>query len=73
MLCDNDNLVKPDRHILNFLYRATGQLFSVNDVRIVFKNLLNRLRISYTDLTIRKLDHAIWKYMSKEVGERDEH
>ncbi len=65
MLAGKDSLVKPDRWIMRFLWErfnddtipVSGAIEIIEKLVIVLRN-----RFSHTALTVRELDHAIWKY-----------
>ncbi len=65
MLCGVDNLVKPDRHILNFIEESIGM--KVDGVRA--QSLIEEYVSSENQLgknyTCGLIDHSIWQYMSK--------
>ena len=64
MLTGDDNKVKPDRHIINFLEEATGKTLSKIEIEELFKSCVDILRERNPNITCRSLDHAIWGYMS---------
>ncbi len=65
MLCNNKNLVKPDRHIINFLYQSTGIRYKDFEVISLFNDIVIEINKTHKGISIRDLDHAIWKYMSR--------
>lgn len=62
MLCGNENLCKPDRHILRFLSNLTGTTVCENEAQAIMDDLVKELRTDFPDMTVRKLDYIIWKY-----------
>lgn len=62
MLSGSDDFIKPDRMIQRFVYKATGKNFSTDEVQILLKKVLPLLNEKYPALTLRLLDHEIWKY-----------
>ncbi len=65
MLTGSDDLIKPDRWILQFLKAATGQNFNHDKCQIILSNVTNELNNQGYILTPRLLDHIIWKYRDK--------
>lgn len=64
MLIGDDNKIKSDRHIINFLKEATGKTLSKVEIEELFKSCVDILREGNPSITCRSLDHAIWGYMS---------
>ena len=64
MLTGSDDFIKADRHILNFIYEATGQRVSKQQAEILFAECVERLKDRNPDINCRSLDHAVWRYMS---------
>lgn len=62
MLAGDDNKIKPDRHILNFLQQAVGYIVTPEEAVMIVEDAVSGLRKEYPELTPRKLDHAIWNY-----------
>lgn len=62
MLAGSDDFIKPDRMIQRFVYKGTGENFSTDEVQNLLKNVLSLLIKNYPSLTLRLLDHEIWKY-----------
>ena len=63
----NDDVIKADRHILNFIHEATGQVVSKQQAEIMFGNSVEKLMDINTDINCRSLDHAVWRYMSSKL------
>jgi hypothetical protein len=61
----NDNLIRADRHIINFIHEATGQIVSKQQTEIMFS--VEKLRDINPDINCRSLDHAVWRYMSSKL------
>ena len=64
MLTGNDNYIKADRHILNFVKNAVGQAVSAQQAETLISLCVEQLKDKNPDITCRSLDHAIWRYMS---------
>jgi len=64
MLSGNDDLIKADRHILNYIYMATGYRVSKDKAQKLIANSVEVLKLEYPEITCRMLDHAIWNYMA---------
>ncbi len=62
MLSGEENLVKPDRMVLRFLGRAIGRQVSQHNPHVWLSQALKILNGKYPKLTLRELDHEIWKY-----------
>jgi hypothetical protein len=62
MLAGEENMVKPDRMILRFLWRVIGNQASQQNAQAWLSQALQILNRTYPTLTLRKLDHEIWKY-----------
>jgi len=62
MLAGEENMVKPDRMILRFLWRIIGNQASQQNAQAWLSQALQILNQPYPTLTLRKLDHEIWKY-----------
>lgn len=62
MLAGEENMVKPDRMILRFLWRIIGNHISGQSAQTWLSLALQILKQTYPKLTLRELDHEIWKY-----------
>jgi hypothetical protein len=62
MLAGEENMVKPDRMIRRFLWRVIGNLASQQSALAWLSQALEILNRTHPTLTLRKLDHEIWKY-----------
>ena len=62
MLAGEENMVKPDRMILRFLRRVIGNQGNQQNAQAWLSQALQILNQAYPTLTLRKLDHKIWKY-----------
>ena len=62
MLCGDEDLAKPDRHVLAFLAGHLGYAATPQDAQRLLEEATAKLRQRYPDLTLRKLDYAIWNY-----------
>jgi len=61
MLAGSDDFIKPDRMILRFIQRATGQMIPANKAQSLLHGVLKLLSKKFPNLTLRGLDHEIWK------------
>jgi len=69
MLVGSRDICKPDRHILTFLSDVLGEKVSDIDMaQALMQNATQELRRVHSHLTVRVLDHEIWKYMSGKSG-----
>lgn len=64
MLAGDENLIKPDRMIERFVTECIGKKLSTNEIIQLFSNVIKTLKNDYPNLTLRELDHEIWKYQS---------
>ncbi len=62
MLSGEENLVKPDRMVMRFLSRVIGNQLSQQSPLAWLTKALLILNEIYPTLTLRQLDHEIWKY-----------
>lgn len=62
MLSGNENMVKPDRMIWRFLFRIIQNETEQRRLQAWFWEALQILNETYPLLTLRQLDHEIWKY-----------
>lgn len=53
------NTIKPDVHISNFIYQATGQRLSAPKLIDLLEAVATKMEVSAS-----ALDHAIWRYQS---------
>jgi len=66
MLSGDDNFCKPDRQLLRFISSAIRRNVSdVSEAQNIINEAVAKLIMSYPNMTVRLLDHTIWKYMSK--------
>ncbi|MEG1577480.1 MAG: hypothetical protein RR336_01805, partial [Oscillospiraceae bacterium] len=59
-----DDLAKPDRHVLRFLEQCTGEKHSIAATQELLSQAVKLLKSKYPNLTVRLLDHTIWDYMA---------
>lgn len=72
MLCGNDNLVKVDRHIKRFSCQALEKNeLNVGDIQILFKKADDILKEEYPDMTPRRLDYIVWRYMRNQNNKKE--
>lgn len=65
MLSGNDNLCKPDRHILRFLSKGLHrEIKDYSEAQAIMCDVTATLKEKYAHLSVRTLDHAIWVHMS---------
>lgn len=62
MLAGNESRIKPDRMLLRFLKEATGRDFSIGDATNLIVGSAKALKLQYSQMTPRLLDHLIWQY-----------
>ncbi len=62
MLAGNEALIKPDRMIRRFVEEHTGQALSNFELMQLFNEVIGILKSDFPHLTLRELDHEIWKY-----------
>lgn len=70
MLAGDDNKAKPDRHVLRFLKKYTGQELTVLEAQEALMQTVISLNPKYPNLTVRLLDHTIWNYMAHQQSKR---
>jgi len=64
MLAGDEDLVKPDRMVERFVEDCIGKKLSTNELTQLFLKVIKILRATYPTLTLRELDHEIWKLKS---------
>lgn len=63
MLAGEKDYIKPDRMVVRFVETVTGISFScIEDVTNLIKEAHAELVRDYPSLSLRELDHEIWKY-----------
>lgn len=62
MLVGNEALIKPDRMIRRFVEDYTSQSLSSIELIQLFNEVIKILKLDFPHLTLRELDHEIWKY-----------
>lgn len=62
MLAGDENLIKPDRMVHRFIYDCTNEHMTSQLVINLLNNVIMILNEDYPNLTLRELDHEIWKY-----------
>ena len=60
MLSGDDNLAKPDRHILRFVEKQLGYKPSMEGAQQLMSATVALLKHKYPNLTVRLLDYSIW-------------
>ncbi len=64
MLSGNDNVCKPDRHILAFLSETLDRNVPYTEAQGLFIKAVALLKDNYPNVSVRLLDNIIWGYMS---------
>jgi predicted house-cleaning noncanonical NTP pyrophosphatase (MazG superfamily) len=64
MLSGEDDLAKPDRHVLRFLEQCTGEKHSMATAQELLSQAVVLLKPKYPGLSVRLLDYTIWDYMA---------
>jgi len=70
MLSGDENTIKPDRHIKNFVYNAdTGKKINEEEARNVLSEILPELQQKHNNyqLSLRSLDYLIWEYQRQKI------
>ncbi|WP_200763015.1 hypothetical protein [Nitrosophilus alvini] len=62
MLAGNDDFIKLDRMVCRFVKEAIGKELSINDIEKLVYEAFDVLKSDFPNLTLRKLDHEIWKF-----------
>jgi len=62
MLAGSDDLIKPDRMILNFLSSVLERKINQYDAQSLLTETSGRLKLKHPHMTPRLLDHQIWNY-----------
>lgn len=64
MLAGDENLIKPDRMVERFVEDCIGKKLSTNELTQLFSKVIKILKVTYPNITLRELDHEIWKFKS---------
>ncbi|MFC1516738.1 hypothetical protein ACFL7E_08285 [Thermodesulfobacteriota bacterium] len=62
MMSGADDLIKPDRHVLNFVNTGLGKRLNLHVAENVVYETYQTLKLKYPHLTARLLDNVIWNY-----------
>jgi hypothetical protein len=62
MLTGNENLIKPDRMVVEFLEEALGRRVAVGEATGLIQQAAGELRGQFQGLTPRLLDYLVWNY-----------
>jgi hypothetical protein len=62
MLAGDDGIAKPDRWILEFLTTALGRDVAITNGQALLQGAVSLLKPTFPTLTVRLLDHEIWKF-----------
>jgi hypothetical protein len=65
MLAGDESYIKPDRMIIRFIERCIGKSVNVMSAIALVIDAHNILIHDFPKLTLRMLDHEIWKYQRK--------
>ena len=63
MLCGNENMCKPDRHILRFLSESLQRTVDTQEAQKIMIDCTSILNEMYPTLKVRALDYQIWQMM----------
>jgi len=64
MLAGDENLIKPDRMVERFVEDCIQKKLSTSEITQLFLKVIQIVKTTYPNLTLRELDHEIWKYQS---------
>ncbi|WP_036479460.1 hypothetical protein [Myxosarcina sp. GI1] len=62
MLAGEENFIKPDRMIIRFIESCIGKSINIHEATELLKEAYKTLKSNFPNLTLRQLDHEIWKY-----------
>ena len=68
MLAGSDELIKPDRMILNFLASVLERRVNQYEAQSLLADTSNKLRVKYPHMNPRLLDNKIWEYQREKTG-----
>ena len=71
MLLGDENLIKKDRHIIDFIYNVTQKRVSEEEVNNIFDEIIDDLKKQNIDMTRTKLDNIIWNFMRNKAKNRN--
>lgn len=66
MLCGDEKLLKPDRHILRFLKWFSDKDVSAADAQNIISSVVEELSKKYKNINVRTADYQIWNYMKND-------
>lgn len=61
MLCGDESVIKPDRHIIRFLNEYG---YGCDDAQSTINAVVDELSKKHKNINARKIDYIIWNYMS---------
>jgi BarA-like signal transduction histidine kinase len=64
LLAGDENFIKADRMTERFVENCIKKKLSTNELIQLFSNVIKDLKSDFPNLTLRELDHEIWKYQS---------
>jgi len=64
MLAGNDDLIKADRHIIRFIFEATGKKVTKSEAEKIITDCVENLNNKHDNINSRLIDYTIWNYMS---------
>jgi hypothetical protein len=62
MLVGTERLIKPDRHVLQYLRAALGRPINADEAQDLVEHACRRLANQYPNATPRRLDYAMWQW-----------
>lgn len=68
MLSGDDTRITPGRRVIRFLRECTGKIFAPDEAVSLVKDVAGALQADYPNLTVRGLDHEIWKHAADEIA-----
>lgn len=60
MLCGDEDICKPDTHLLEFLTCAEERNVKPDEALVLIKSAVSELKKDYPNMTVRRLDYIIW-------------
>ncbi len=67
MLSGDSSRVKVDTHINRCMRNLFNRILTNEEVQELFREAVNILQKEYSNLTVSKLDHAVWLYYSQNM------
>ena len=63
MLAGDENYIKPDRHVLNFIEESIGRQVTHDDAQKLIEKYIEVKRVDNPKMNCRLVDNIIWEYM----------